>query len=65
MEAFERWDRKEYPHPACYERGPVGRDMLKQRRRTWRATLECVLDQCHHHQSQDVIDWILKELEGE
>ena len=39
------------------------REIYKLKKEVWRAALECVLGQCHHYQSQDVIDWILKELE--
>lgn len=62
MQAFEDWDKREYPLPPCYERGPVGRDILEQRKHVWRAALEWVKKSprlCH-------ADWmrIREELEG-
>ncbi len=42
MEQFEKWDKQEYPLPPTTERGPIGRDALKQRKHTWRAALEWV-----------------------
>ena len=39
MEQFRKWDKKEYPYPPTYERGPVGREALKQRKVTWKAAL--------------------------
>ena len=40
MKNFNEWDKKEYPLPPCYERGSVGRETLKQRKRAWKAALE-------------------------
>jgi len=60
MKAFEEWINKQdiptYLHEV--EKAMV----INNCKLTWRAALERVLDECHHHQSQDVIDWILTEL---
>jgi hypothetical protein len=45
MKAFATWDKKEYPLPPCYERGPLGRAALKERKAAWRAALEWALRQ--------------------
>lgn len=63
MKAFENWDQKEYPLPPCYERGPVGREALKQRKHTWRAALEWALTQAGW-QIEDITEAIDKELKG-
>lgn len=43
MKVFNEWDKKEYPLPAFYERGPVGREALAERKAAWRAALEWAL----------------------
>jgi len=43
MKAFEEWDAKEYPLSPTIERGPIGRDCLRQRKHAWKAALEWVL----------------------
>lgn len=40
MEEFKKWDREKYPLPPTTERGPVGRDALKQRECAWKAALK-------------------------
>ena len=63
MEQFEIWDRKEYPLPSTTERGPIGRDALKQRKHVWRAALREVLDQIEICNSDgSIIVWIKQEL---
>lgn len=42
MKEFEIWNKKEYPLPACYERGPIRRHTLAQRKAAWRGALEWV-----------------------
>ncbi len=34
-------------------------------RKGWKAAMKKVLEKCHQHQSQDVIDFILEELRKE
>jgi len=57
MKAFKAYLKKEYPHLNDGD-AMFAWDI-------WRAAMNCVLDKCHHHQSQDVIDFIHKELEEE
>ena len=53
MKAFEKWDKKEYPLPPCYERGPIGRAMLAQRKHTWRAALKWTVKTSKELDEQD------------
>ena len=63
MEAFEKWNKKEYPLPLYYEQGPIGRAMLAQRKHAWRATLEWVLSIKTHGHPENLTDSVLDELE--
>ena len=64
MKAFEGWNA-EQDNESTFS-GDVGeiRHRIEERRETWKAALIEVLEQCHHYQTQDVIDWILQELES-
>lgn len=56
MKEFEKFIKRVFPSNIT----------TKERRDcalTWRAALKRVLDECHYYQSQDVIDFILEELE--
>ena len=55
MKEFKAWDEKNYPLPPTIERGPIGRDALKQRETTWRAALEWTISQPLCHYSKDII----------
>ena len=57
MKAFE----KIYPKPLDESDYHIA--AWNDRRRVWKAALECILDKCHHYQNQDVIDFIQEELE--
>ena len=64
MKAFKKWDTKNYPLPATIERGPVGRDMLKQREHGWKAALEWALETARELGHQDDIGGTIeRELE--
>jgi len=56
MKACERWLKSFYKkHRGSAHYNP-------DFRAGWKAALKRVLEECHSYQSQDVIDWILKEL---
>lgn len=64
MVEFEKWDKEEYPLPCTIERGPIGRDALKQRKHAWKAALKWVLnhpDLIDHY----MLDYVKEELSGE
>lgn len=65
MIAFKKWDAKNYPLPATIERGPVGRDMLKQREHGWRAALQWVktLPSSGNYKFEEPMCFINEELE--
>lgn len=65
MKGFDKWDMREYPLPPTIERGPIGRDCLRQRKHAWRAALKWVyngLDYSEEH--REIKDKIEQELEG-
>ncbi|MCK4827861.1 hypothetical protein KA005_69675 [bacterium] len=51
MEAYERWVNQQSDHPDLYV--------------SWRAAMKKILRVCHRCPIEDVIDFILIELEGE
>lgn len=55
MKAFKKWWKSEVDN-GCEQGCEYGA------KNAFQAALKEVLEQCHHHQSQDVIDWILEEL---
>ena len=65
MKEFEKWDKKEYSLPHIIERGPVGRDALRQRKHAWRTALELVLEWLDYSsEHKEIEDKIYDELEN-
>lgn len=66
MKEFEKWDKKEYPLPPTIERGPIGRDALKQRKHAWKAALRWALDKIKYSPSDiSLIALVEEELSDE
>ena len=64
---IKRRGRTPLPRPEC-QNIPIYMECRCEccenlRKEGWKASLECVLDKCHHYQNQDVIDFIQEELE--
>jgi hypothetical protein len=61
MKAFEAWDAKEYPLPPIIERGPVGRDMLTQRKYAWREALKWFYTKLDYSQEHEQLKALIEE----
>lgn len=61
MKAFEEWENEDCQNKECPELSCD--ECIYLRKEGWRAALVRVLDECHHYKNQEVIDWILRELE--